>query len=85
MVCVQAVNEMKKYWGENRERLLGEHSEGYLVINFYPARHFHFSTKEQIYKKFPLLEGKVKGILTATTLPMIIDVLEEQFLVMGRR
>lgn len=77
MVCVRSLEEMRKYWGENRDSLLKEYSDGYLVISYMPTRHEHFKTRREVYEKYPTLREQAEGKFRSGTLPRIYDVRQE--------
>lgn len=77
MVCVRYLEEMKKYWGENRDSLLQKYSDGYLVITYMPVGHAHFESREKVYEKLPSLRRVANGEHLFGTLPMLIDVRDE--------
>lgn len=76
MVHLPSLNEMRKYWSENRDSLLEKYSDGFLVIH--SSRASHYKTLEEVYQNNFMLKRVLrdKEILFGT-LPMLIDVREE--------
>ncbi|VVB79606.1 Uncharacterised protein [uncultured archaeon] len=79
MVHLQSLNEMRDYWAENRDRILSKYSSGFIVVYYSPGRHRHFDTREEVYKKHPVLKEIAEGKVRFGTFPLVIDVTEAIF------
>jgi hypothetical protein len=77
MVNPQASGEQSKFYEENVKKLLLKHSGGFAVYHGKLGDNYdYYETKEDLMKACPFHDD---GKIRFGTLPLIIDILEEQF------